>query len=304
MANGDMQQYIQQIMDGLYPKLNDPASGNYYLPNFIKNNHYDPYGPFSWDLGQLTDPGMLEAAAPICPSIQQVNAPCGADATYITAPTPPNYPTLNIAGGLIGGLANAVLERPIAQPPDGYVIKARGDFGTLAQFPKPITISGNWTFVNYCCCSADFTTCSGNVQAETGLGTFTATMPDPNVSAPNSGYVLMGFTITDLAPGVLNLQVNSVNFYPPLYNDQTPNMNVAIDITSIPKGANPQSYSNMAMKAFNSGQARTALLNSINATLNQPPNLQVISTLLTNVIDGYLKDNHQYPFDGSSAAIA
>src|SRR5215212_6218581 len=115
MAGITMQEYIQQIMDGLYPKLNDPNSGDYYLPNFILKNKYDPYGPFGWDLGQLTDPGMLEAAAPICPSIDVVDSPCGDVASYITATMPPNYPTLNIANGLIGGLANAVLTRPIAQ---------------------------------------------------------------------------------------------------------------------------------------------------------------------------------------------
>lgn len=302
MADG-LQQYIQQMLDGFYPKLNDPASGNYYLPNFIKSNHYDPYGAFSWKLGQLTDPNLLGVAASICPDIQQVYPPCTGDNTYITAKIPPNYPTLNVDQAFLGGLSNAVMERPIAQPPQGYVVNCRVDFGTLAQFAKAITVKGNWTFVNYCCCSSDFTNCSGPVQAETGVGTFVATMPDPKVSAPNSGYALIVFTITDLAPGVLNLQVNSVNFVPPAYRDGSPSMAVTIDITSIPKGANPQSYSNVAMEAFNSSQARKQLVTSMNQTLNLPNNLQYISNVLTNVIDGYLKANHQYPFDVASAAV-
>jgi hypothetical protein len=304
MAGPTMQQYIQQIMDSLYPKLNDPNSANYYLPNFIKGNGYDPYGPFAWNLGQLTDPAMLEAAAPICPSIDVVDSPCGDTDSYITAAAPPNYPTLSIANGLIGGLANAVLERPIANPPDGFTINTRADFGTLSTFPKPITLTGDWTFVNYCCCSTDGKSCSGPPRAETGLGNFVATLPDPAAGAANSGYVALGFTITNLSPGVLNLQVTSVNFFPPTYQDGTPAMQVKINITSIPKGANPQSYSNMAMKAFNSAQARTSIITSINATLNQSGNLAVISKLLTNVIDGYLRDSHQYPFDQSTFAIA
>lgn len=304
MADPTMQQYIQQIMDGLYPKLNDPNSGNWYLPQFIKSDNYDPYGPFNWNLGQLTDPGMLAAAAPICPSIDIVTSPCGTG-SYITAAMPPNYPTLNIPTAMLGGLSNAVLERPIAQPPDGYVITARVDLGTLPNFAKAVTITGNWTFVNYCCCSTDGNTCSGPPQAETGEGTFTATMPDPNVASSNAaGYAAIQFTITNLSPGVLTLQVNSINFFPPTYSDGTPSMAVVIQITSIPKGANPQSYSDMATKGFNSAQARQSVISSINTTLNLPDNLSVISNLLTNVIDGYLQANHQYPFDGSSAAIA
>ncbi|HUR80970.1 MAG TPA: hypothetical protein VM733_09400 [Thermoanaerobaculia bacterium] len=304
MAGITMQEYIQQIMDGLYPKLNDPNSGDWYLPNFILKNKYDPYGPFGWDLGQLTDPGMLEAAAPICASIDVVDSPCGDVASYITATIPPYYPTLNIVGGLIGGLANAVLARPIAQPPDGMKVKTRADFGTLNTFPKPITIKGDWTFVNYCCCSNDQKTCSKPATPETGNGNFTATMPDPALGAVQSGYCNLDFTITNLAPGVLTLAVTAVNFFPAAYKDGSPGMQVNINITSIPKGANPQSYSNMAMKAFNSAQARSSVINSINATLNAPGNLQMISNLLTNVIDGYLKANRMYPFDQATFAIA
>jgi hypothetical protein len=193
MAGITMQEYIQQIMDGLYPKLNDPSSGSWYLPNFIKGSKYDPYGPFGWDLGQLTDPGMLQAAAPICPSIDIVNTPCGDTDSYITAAIPPNYPTLNIVNAYIGGLANAVLERPIAQPPDGMQVKTRADFGTLSNFPKAITLTGDWTFVNYCCCSSDGKSCNGPVRAETGQGSFVATIPDPAIGAASSGYVNLNF---------------------------------------------------------------------------------------------------------------
>lgn len=300
---GDNTQYIQQMLDSFYPQLNNPASGNYYLPNFIANNHYDPYGPFDWNIGQLTDKGLLEAAAAICPSIDINSSPCGDTASYITAAIPPNYPTLSIAQGAIGGLRNAVLLRPIAQPPDGMTINAEVDFGTLTNFPQPITIAGNFTFVNYCCCSNDGSSCSGPPRPETGTGNFSATLPNP-VTSPNArGKALMVFKITDLAPGVLNLAVQSVSFVPPLDGDGSVSMAMTINITSIPKGANPQSYSNQAEKAFNSAQARQTIIASINATLMQSGNLTTISKLLTNVIDGYLRDNHQYPFDGSSFAI-
>jgi hypothetical protein len=296
-------EFIQQIMDGIYPKLNEPGTP-YYLPTFVTANHYDPYGPFNWNVGQLTDKDLLNAAAAICPSIDIVSGSgCTEEQSYITAAIPPNYPTLLITNAYIGGLKNALAERPIAQPPDGRVIIMQVDFGTLASFPSAITISGNFTFTNYCCCSNDGKNCVGSPKSEVGTGNFTATLPGPE-SPGARGNGVITFAITALAPGVLNLAVQSVKFTPPLSSGGGPSMGVVINITSIPKGSNPQSYSNMAMKAFNSDQARQSIINSINLTLNEPGNLATFGDILTKEIDGYLRENHQYPFDGSSFAIA
>lgn len=298
------QEFIQQIMDGIYPKLNTPGT-SYYLPTFITDNHYDPYGPFAWDLGQLKDQDLLNSVATICPSIDiTVGSPCNPDQFYVTAAIPPNYPTLVLSNSFVGGLKNALSERPMAQPPDGRVIIMQVDFGRLATFPTAITLNGNFTFTNYCCCSDDGKTCASGPRAEVGLGNFTATLPDPNKSPNARGGAQIIFAITALAPGVLTLQVQSVKFQPPANADGSTSMFVKIDITSIPKGANPQSYNDMAMKVFNSAEATQNIVNSINATLNAPSNLSMFSDLLTKEIDGYLRDNHQYPFDGSSFAIA
>lgn len=299
------QEFIQQIMDGIYPKLNTPG-GDYYLPTFITNNKYDPYGPFQWDLGQLTDPQILNSTSTICTSIDiSVGGACSdPNQSYINPPIPPNYPTLLLTDSFLGGLKNALAERPLAQPPDGRTVIMQIDFGTLTNFPAPITLDGNFTFTNYCCCSNDGNTCASAPKKEVGQGTFSAALPDPNVSPNARGYAVITFAITALAPGVLTLQVNSVIFTPPKNADGTPSMSVIVKITSIPPGANPQQYDNIAMEVFNSASARQTVINAINTMLNDPNNLAPISDLLTKEIDGYLQTNHQYPFDGSSFAIA
>jgi hypothetical protein len=298
-------EFIQQIMDGIYPQFNTPG-GPYYLPTFVTNNKYDPYGPFAWDLGQLTDPQIVNSTSTICQSIDisKGGACANPNQSYINPPIPPNYPTLSLGASFLGGMKNALSERPIAQDPDGRTVIMQVDFGTLSGFPQAITLSGQFKFTNYCCCSNDGNTCASTPNAETGIGGYTATMPDPNVAPNARGNAVIVFAITALAPGVLNLQVNSVTFTPPKNPDGTPSMNVTVNITSMPPGVNPQQYDNIAMEVFNSASARQTIINSINSTLNQAGNLATISDLLTKEIDGYLRANHQYPFDGSSFAVA
>jgi hypothetical protein len=300
---GDLE-FIQQMMDNLYPQLNTPG-GPYYLPTFVQSSHYDPYGPFAWALGQLTDPTLLDAASTICSSIDIVA--CGTDPSfnYITAPIPPNYPTLSLAACYLGGMMNVVAERPMAQPPDGRNISMKVDFGTLSSYPTAITIGGNFTFTNFCCCSTDPNQkiCSGQPQAQVGLGAFKATMPSTKTPSAR-GNAVINFSITALAPGVLNMVVRSVQFNPPLLADgKTPSMDVTIDITSIPKGANRDSYNGVAQKAFGSAQAQQVIINQINTTMNEPGNLATISDILTKDIDGFLRANHMYPFDNAAVAL-
>ena len=40
------------------------------------------------------------------------------------------------------------------------------DFGTLPNFPAPITLQGNFVFTNYCCCSSDGATFAGSVAGQ------------------------------------------------------------------------------------------------------------------------------------------
>lgn len=300
------QEFIQQMMDSLYPQLNTPG-GAYYLPTFVVNNKYDPYGPFAWELGQLTDPTVLASADSICSSIDIVaGGYCGTDPSlnYITAAIPPNYPTLSLSNCFLGGMKNILAERPMAQPPNGRTINMQVDFGTLSGFPTAITIAGNFTFTSYCCCSTDpkQKVCTGPAQAQVGTGTFGASMPAAGSSA--RGNAVLTFTITALAPGLLTLVVNQVQFNPPTLSDgKTPSMDVSIDILSIPKGADRASYNGVAQKAFNSSQAQQTIVAQINSTLNQPGNLATVSTILTNEIDGFLRANNQYPYDNASLSL-
>jgi hypothetical protein len=296
------QEFIQQMMDSLYPQLNTPG-GSYYLPTFVTNNGYDPYGPFSWDLGQLKDPSVLGGVSTICQGIDiSVGGYCtNTSEAYVSAAIPPNFPTLSLAACYLGGLRNVLAQRPIAQAPDGRTIIMPVTFGTIAGLPLAITINGNFTFTAFCCCSTDGTNCSGPAQPQVGTGTFSASMPSV-VGSTNANCVLT-FAITQLAQGVLTLVVQGVQFNPLLFADNSPNMTVTVDITSIPKGANQQSYSNIAAEAFNNAQARTTIVSQINASMNVPGTLATISDILTKEIDGFLQANHQYPFDQSSFAL-
>jgi len=41
----------------------------------------------------------------------------------------------------------------------------------------------------------------------------------------------------------------------------------------------------------------------MNAIMNQPAQLTAMGNILTQVIDGYLKNSHQYPFNTASLAL-
>ena len=64
--------FVQQLLDNLYPNLNNPDSGDYYLPKLIQDKGYDPYGPFSWPVS-FTSQSITEAASQICGDIQLAN---------------------------------------------------------------------------------------------------------------------------------------------------------------------------------------------------------------------------------------
>src|SRR5687768_10171418 len=97
----------------MYPMMNTPGN-DYYLPTFVSKNGYDTYGPFRWDLANLMDQKLLNAAAGICPAISiQRTTPCGDDLYYISA-APPPYPSLSLQNSYIKGMTNCTAERPIA----------------------------------------------------------------------------------------------------------------------------------------------------------------------------------------------
>jgi hypothetical protein len=297
-----LQQIIQGLLDKVRTMVNTPGN-NYYLPTWIANNGYDPYGTkiaMNWGV-TLTDPSVIEAASGVCGTVQIVKDNCPGGSLSMGAPN--SNPTLVLGGDqpgdmLVSGGSNAYISSLIADITNPYKINGHGSISSLPPpLAQNLVVSGNFTFTQYCCCSNDNTTCITTPAAVVGTGTFKATMN----GSPQIG---VSFEITKLAPNVLDIAVNGMTFTPPMKpGTQTPDITVTVDITNIPVGANRQSYNNMAEEAFNSSAALQNVSQQINAVMNDSGQLQFIGNLLTQVIDGYLRDNHQYPFGPAVLAL-
>jgi len=296
-----LQQIIQDMLNKVVGMVNTPGNA-YYLPDWIAKNGYDPYGAaigMSWSV-TLTDPSVIQAAAGVCPTVDIVKSVCDKGQS-IGAPN--TNPSLVLGSGQPGGMLvsggrNAYVASLAADMNNPYLITGLGSISSLGSpLPPALVISGDFKFTQYCCCSLDGKTCSQPAAAVDGNGTFTATVN-------GTSQIQINFKITNLAPNVLDIAVTGMMFTPPMkLGTQTPNITVKVDITNIPKGANRQSYNQMAENAFNSDAALQNVNQQINAVMNDPLQLTFIGNLLTKVIDGYLSDNHQYPFDGSSKSI-
>jgi hypothetical protein len=296
-------QIVQNMLNQVLSMVNTPGNA-YYLPTWVTSNNFDPYGKnigMKWGV-TLTDPGVIEAAAGICPTVDIVKSVCSGQSSGIGAPN--NNPTLVLGSGqpgdmLVTGASNAYLATlSLPDPNLPFNIVGTGSISTLpSPLPQNLVITGDFTFTQWCCCSLDNTTCCTTPAPVVGTGTFTATVNGPC-------QVMVNFSITDLAPGVLNIGVTSMTFTPPMQaGTQTPNITVTVDITGIPVGANRQSYNNMAEEAFNSPTALQNVNQQINAVMNAQEQLTFMGNLLTNLIDGYLKANNLYPFGPPTLAV-
>ncbi|UWZ85517.1 hypothetical protein [Occallatibacter riparius] len=297
---------IQKMLQQVMGMINTPGGqGNpnpYYFPDWIQANGYDPYGQsqvLQWNLS-ITDPTIVNQANAICPTIDIQSSPCPGIQSFIGVPNA--YPSLTLGsptpGGLVvSGARNAYMQSMTSNQDNALKLQAVMLLSTLPNYQKNLIVTGNFTFTQYCCCSADNTVCAGPPVPEVGTGTFTATFN----STPT---ITIGFNITALSPGVLNIAVSSINFVPSSTWPNDAQIDIAIDIQSIPKGSKKDAYNNLAMAAFNSADGLKQLVQQINVVLNDPSQLNFMGTALTNVIDGYLKSTHQYPFDGSYLAIA
>jgi len=298
--SGSIQEVIQNLLNSVLPIINTPGT-SYYLPTWVQTNGYDPYGKteaITWAV-TLTDKTVIQTAASICAQLYQDGDVCkDPNAFYIAAPE--NPPVL-VAGGnnpgdlLISGFSNAVMASMTSQANDPYTIVAIAKFSTLPNYPPNGVISGKFTFTEYCCCSLDQKVCTTTPEAAVGSGKFIATID-------GSATATITFRITDLAPGVLTIGVQGINLVMPTKGGN-PAITITIDITSIPKGVNSETYNKAAMEAFNSSQGLNNIASQINAIMNQPVQLATIGDILTQVIDGYLKNSHQYPFNAASLAL-
>jgi len=297
---------IQKMLDQVMGMINTPGSPSnpnpYYFPDWIKANGYDPYGQdkvLQWNLS-ITDPTIVNQANAICPTIDIQSSPCPGIQAFIGVPQA--YPSLTLGGPAAGqlvvsGAQNSFMQSMTSDPNNPLSLQAVMLLSTLPNYQRNIVITGDFTFTQYCCCSADNQSCAGPSLPQVGTGSFTATFNStPTIS--------IAFAITALSPGVLNIAVSKINFIPSSTWPGNANIAVAIDIKSIPKGSKKDAYNNLAMAAFNSADGLQQLVQQINVVLNDPAQLNFMGTALTNVIDGYLKSSHQYPFDGSYLAIA
>lgn len=292
---------VQKMLNQVMGMINTPSTTNpYYFPNWIKANGYDPYGEnkvMSWALS-ITDPTIVNQANAICPTIDIQGSPCPGIQDFIGVPQ--KYPQLTLGGPnagelIVTGATNSFMSSMSCDQNNALSITAVMLLSTLQNYPKNIIITGDFTFIQYCCCSQDGNTCSGPPVPEVGTGSFSATFN----STPQ---ITINFNITQLSPGVLTIAVSKINFVPNS-GGGNPDISVAIDIKSIPKTSKKDAYNKMAMAAFNSADGLNQLVQQINVVLNDPAQLSFMSNALTNVIDGYLRDNHQYPFDGSFLAV-
>jgi len=298
-----LQQIIQAMLDKVTAMVN--TEGNpYYLPTWIKNNHYDPFGQgdtISWSVS-IDDPSVVQLASSVCPTLDEVTTLCAGASSGIGAPG--TVPTLVLGrdspgGMIVSGGSNAYVASLTADLGNPYLITGFGSISSLhnQNLPQNLTVSGDFKFTQYCCCSLDGKTCTTAPAPVVGTGTF-------NAKVNGSPQIRINFQITELAQDKLTISVTSMVFTPPMNpNTQAPDITVTVDITNIPEGANRQSYNNMAQAAFNSRPALDHVNQQINAVMNDPSQLSFIGGLLTQVIDGYLRDNHQYPFGPPGLAL-
>jgi len=296
-----LQEIVQNMLNGVVTTLNQPGT-QWYLPTWLTANGYDPYGTnrtLVWSF-TLNSQDMLVAAGNICSDIGVANPDVCASYKDFYIADPANAPLLTLGGTpnalLISGASNAVVTALTAQGNDiPMPISGQIQLSTQPNLPSQISITGNFSLLQHCCCSTDQSTCDAASLPYTGAGTFEADIV--GTSTCN-----LSVQITQISPGVLTLNVSSITLIPPT-SGGVPVINTTVNITSMPAGANVQSYNNLAEEAFNDPAGKQHIVDQINAVLNQPEQLQAINTALTQVVDSYLKSNNLYPFNNASYAL-
>jgi hypothetical protein len=290
------QQFVQEILDHVRPSLNNP-SNPFYLPEYVKTNKLDPYQPpqgSTWEIDNLNSEGILNELGSVCTAIQMNwgsgPGPCkNPNDSYNTVPN--RGVDITISNITVTGASNAFLSTATAISCDGFKLQFVIDFSTLQNFPAPVTITGNFELTLYCCCGPNLTGCrESNTKGDphSGSGTFTATIEKSSATCT--------VQITDLAEGVLNLEVKEISF-----QASTGDMAVTAQITSIPPAVR-QPWNHVVQEAFNDEGTLEYVLQQINVQLNKLGGLSQMGSVLQTELDNYLKINHEYPFDQSSAA--
>ncbi|HXR78098.1 MAG TPA: hypothetical protein VN737_19105 [Bryobacteraceae bacterium] len=287
------QQFIQDILNKVYPYLNQPTN-QFYLPTFIQKNGLDPYSPptgSTWGIHDLNDQSVLDQIGPVCSAIQlnADNNPCSGNQNYNAVPN--KGPDITLSNIVVTGVSNAYVESATAVSSDGYTIEIVINFSTLSNYQSSITVTGNFSLTLYCCCGAGQTGCQQSGTAgnpEVGSGTFVIKI----TSSSAKGTI----QITDLQEGTLDLEAKSVN-----YTADPKNISIIPTITSIPKNTE-KSYNNLVQEAFSSADTLKFVLAQVNVQLNTQNALNLMGSIISKDLDAFLQANHQYPFGPVSSA--
>jgi hypothetical protein len=299
------QDLIQQLLDKIYPSLNDPNS-SFYLPNLVKSQGYDPYivpGGWPWT---ITDSTTLNLANTICLDIAvgDNNWPCSAASIpYKLDPSVALQLTLNGTppdpGLKISGLSNVVSERPTVAS-DGVTVTQVVQLSTISNLAPAMTLTGSFVITLNCCCMQNNDCIQGTSQPQPGYGTFVATVPNPKDKIATPGTATVVFKITEIAPNVLTLEVESVTYALPVNTSGNPSIFVDIKITS---AGDEVGFNNLAQEAFNSASGIATILSNLNNVLNEADALTKFQDIVTTEVDSYLKQNNLYPFNNPSLAL-
>ncbi len=226
------------VVSMLHDAAGDP-SGQYYLPNQIKQATNPVLDPFTAGGADLGDVGAWRPGAGgiICAGIGGGNIPPDIQAPGSKVP-------LHLDGISISGTSNLTALPALVVGDSIYAMVA---CNAVAGWPATLTISGGFDLTVTCCTTSDRQNCAGGPQDNTGSGTFQATVAN----------AMVGVKATVSAPGGQQLVVTADALYfrcdPNVVNPG--NIKIAINITSIPRGPVRDDWNTEAMGVFNSPQA-------------------------------------------------
>lgn len=255
---------LKFIVDYLWKQMVLP-DGQFFLPKMLgeQQTSYDPYHVDEWNMKQL--PQKVDAA---CNDETQVGKCDG-------------FPTLVLQDVTIVGLYNL---QPGTQKPDltGTNLKGTFNFSTLPPgkyvTSQYITVTGNYIFTQQCT-----PLMGGNDYTVIGKGTFEAQIFEAQ------GHVDMDITPDPANPDRLLVTVNSMSL------DAAPTTTVA---TCTAPGAQKNSnicisiqmssgdqFNFLANQAANYDKVSKAMVDNINAKIQEPGALQDLGKMLTEQVN-------------------
>jgi hypothetical protein len=269
LANPPLLAFLASI---LYRNAVDPSS-SWYLPSAISkavNPTLDPYDGGAWDMPDVGQ--WYPAAGPtLCGSI-------GASDNKYEIQTPGTSVPLALTNITITGTSNML---PVPMLTVGNKVFGMVACNSVKQWPKTLTITGNFSLGVTCCVSTRGAQgCTGPSAPSAGSGTFTA-----RFATASAG---VGVTVSADGDKLVGT-VNALYFRCDPNVDNPSNITFDIDITSI-TGGDRKDWNNMAAGIFNSPQATAAVVQQFRERLNSPQVLQRLSEIVTKAIQQLLTE--------------